>query len=141
MTYEWRHLHAQEIDHEKLWLSVAIACVALLALAQVSSQFEMPVPLCPLKHITGIPCPTCGGTRAMRALLGHGAIFTALRFNPLVTLAAFTAIPLLLYAAAVSLFRWPRVRVLLAAREQHLLRTAAWIAIIANWLFLIVDGR
>jgi Protein of unknown function (DUF2752) len=141
MTYEWRHLRAQEIDHERLWLCVAIACVTLLALGQVSSQFEFAVPQCTLKLLTGIPCPTCGGTRALRALFGHGAVLAALRFNPLVTIAALAAVPFLIYAAAVSIFRWPRMRVFFAGPEFQLLRHTAWIAILANWIFLIADGR
>ena len=140
MTYEWRHLHARELDQERLWVSVALACVFLLALGQVSAQFEIPVPLCPLKHITGIPCPSCGGTRALRAL-GHGALLAALRWNPLVTLAALATLPFLVYAALVTLFRWPRIRLSLAPADQRLLRVAAWIAIFANWAFLLADGR
>ncbi len=140
MTYEWRRLRARGLDQERLWLSVSLAGMALLALGQVSSQFEIPVPLCPLKHITGIPCPTCGGTRALRAL-GQGAVLAALRWNPLVTIAALVLIPCLVYAAVVTLFGWPRVRVQLAPSDQRLLRAAAWVAILANWAFLLIDGR
>jgi hypothetical protein len=141
MTYEWRHLQPRELDQEQLWLSIAVACMLIVALGQVSTQFEIPVPLCPLKHITGIPCPTCGGTRAVKALFGHGAVLAALRWNPLVAMAALAAIPVLIYAALVIVFRWPRLRVLFAPADQRLLRVAAWIAIIANWAFLILDRR
>jgi hypothetical protein len=140
MTYERRHLYARELDHERLWASLALAGVVLLALGQVSSQFEVPIPLCPLKFVTGIPCPTCGGTRALRAL-GHGAVLAALRLNPLVTLAALAAIPCLVYAALVTVFGWPRIRVLLAPTDHRLLRAGAWVAILANWAFLVIDHR
>jgi hypothetical protein len=141
MTYEWRHLQARELDHERLWLSVAFAGAMLIGLGQVSSHFELHVPLCPLKTVTGIPCPACGGTRAMRALLAHGDVLAALRFNPLATIAAFSLIAFLMYAAIVIALRRPRMRVLLAAPDQRALRIAAWIAIAANWAFLIIDGR
>ena len=141
MTYEWRHLHAREIDHERLWLSVAVASAVMIALVQVLTHEELHVPLCPLKTITGIPCPACGGTRAMRALIGHGDLLTAFRFNPLATIGAFAALAFLVYAAIVILFRRPRMRVLLAAPDQRWLRIAAWTAILANWAFLIIDGR
>jgi hypothetical protein len=140
MTYEWRHLQARELDAERLWVSLALAGMAILALGQVSSQFELPIPLCPLKHITGIPCPTCGGTRAVKAL-AHGALAAALRWNPLVAIVALAAIPVLAYAAYVTLFRRQRIRLHFAPADQRLLRTAAWIAILANWAFLILDGR
>jgi hypothetical protein len=141
MTYEWRHLDARELDHERLWLSVALAGAAMIGLGQVASGFELHAPLCPLKFITGIPCPACGGTRAMRALIGHGDVLAALRWNPLATIAAFAALAFLVYAAIVIVFRQPRMRILLAAPDQRLLRVAAWVVILANWAFLIIDGR
>jgi hypothetical protein len=36
---------------------------------------------CPLKTLTGIPCPFCGMTRAVVAAV-HGHIGTSLAFNP-----------------------------------------------------------
>ncbi|MGD8395157.1 MAG: DUF2752 domain-containing protein [Candidatus Eiseniibacteriota bacterium] len=48
---------------------------------------------CPLRHATGIACPTCGGTRAMMALAG-GHPLRAFVWNPIVTLAAL-GLPLL----------------------------------------------
>ena len=50
--------------------------------------------VCPLRAITGIPCPLCGMTRACVAAV-HGHLATSLAFNPagvLVLIAAFTAI-------------------------------------------------
>lgn len=40
---------------------------------------------CPLRSLTGIACPTCGGTRAVLSLL-HGDIAGALAWNPFVIL-------------------------------------------------------
>lgn len=45
------------------------------------------MPMCPTAAMFGIPCPGCGLTRATLALL-HGEIRSALRFHPLVFLAA-----------------------------------------------------
>ncbi len=140
MTYEWRRLHVREIDHERLWTSVALAGAVVLVLAHVTLSEPIPVPLCPLKTFTGVPCPTCGGTRALRAL-GHGAVLAALRLNPLVTLAAIVAMPLLVYAAIVAIFNASRLRFAFTPADQRLLRIAVWVAIAANWAFLILDGR
>lgn len=38
--------------------------------------------VCLIKHVTGIPCPSCGSTRSVQALL-HGDVANALWLNPL----------------------------------------------------------
>lgn len=37
--------------------------------------------LCIFRHVTGIPCPSCGTTRSVVALL-HGSIYEAMMLNP-----------------------------------------------------------
>jgi hypothetical protein len=43
------------------------------------------VPPCPLRALTGVPCPFCGGTRGTLALL-HGDLLHSLALNPGVVL-------------------------------------------------------
>ena len=91
--------------------------------------------VCPLRAITGIPCPTCYGTRAMLALVA-GEWGTALRLNPLVAaggmgLAAFVPAAAL---TVVSGLPRPRVSATFATR-------VAWLAVAAtlfNWVYLVV---
>lgn len=45
--------------------------------------------LCPLQRFAGIPCPSCGGTRASLYLLGGDPV-AAFKMNGAVTLAAIT---------------------------------------------------
>ncbi|MCU1428195.1 MAG: hypothetical protein JWL83_2195 [Actinomycetia bacterium] len=40
-----------------------------------------PPNVCPLRSLTGIPCPFCGMTRAVVAAV-HGDLVASLRFNP-----------------------------------------------------------
>lgn len=98
------------------------------------------VPVCPLKSWTGIPCLTCGGVRALRALLA-GEAAVALRLQPLLTLLAFGAMAWIVYGLAAPLLRLPRFRVRLARREKFLLAAVAAILAAGNWVYLIVDGR
>lgn len=39
------------------------------------------IPLCAFRHLTGIPCPLCGGTRACAAL-ANGDFLAAWQLNP-----------------------------------------------------------
>jgi len=55
-----------------------------LVKAAVPSPVDAPAPsLCLLKNTTGVPCPTCGSTRAVKAV-SRGAIGEAFGHNPLV---------------------------------------------------------
>jgi len=38
--------------------------------------------LCMLRHLSGMPCPTCGVSRSLRAI-GQGEVAAAVRFHPL----------------------------------------------------------
>lgn len=40
-----------------------------------------PVPPCPLRTLTGLPCPLCGSTRGVIAAI-HGDLGSAVAFNP-----------------------------------------------------------
>jgi len=62
------------------------------------------VMLCPLKRYTGIPCFTCGSTRAVFALL-HGEFKTAFLVQPLVSSLVLLLTPVAgihLYTATVQ---------------------------------------
>jgi hypothetical protein len=135
---EWRRLRSGETDHETLWASVALA-LGVLSAAWVR-LVEFPPVLCPFHVVTGLPCPTCGSTRAVFAFVA-GHPFDAIRYNPIVGAGLCLAGPYLAYAALVSLCRLPRVRVSIGDPARPYFRGAAWALIAATWLFLIVDGR
>ena len=74
---------------------VRIAAVGLVGGAAIWPLLPLHPPLvCPLRAITGIPCPFCGMTRACVAAV-HGHIGASLSFNPggvLIVLLAITAL-------------------------------------------------
>jgi hypothetical protein len=70
------------------WMLVMLGAAAA---ARLALRWDLPLPACGFKRLTGLPCPLCGGTRAMRSLADlHFA--TAFRFNPLVVLTAFAIV-------------------------------------------------
>ena len=90
---------------------------------------------CPLRTLTGIPCPTCGGTRAIVAA-ARGDWIAALRFNPMLGIAGIAlvlGVPLL---AGMAVGEWRRPAWDRLATPFVLRLVAA--AALANWLYLIV---
>jgi hypothetical protein len=138
MRIESRTLAAGDLDHELLWLLVGTATLALGWLWLITGG--VPPLLCPLKTATGLPCPTCGSTRALWALLA-GDIPGAFRWNPAVAAGSALAAGYLAYAAGALLGVVSRFRVVVASREAGWLRAATWIAVAGLWLFLVIDGR
>jgi hypothetical protein len=100
---------------------------------------RLPIALCYLKAFTGLPCPTCGSTRAL------GRLFAldprgALAMNPLATLVAVAVV----FWAACDLVLLPRrlaLGVELAPRVGVALRVAAVAAALLNWIYLLAVGR
>ncbi len=131
-----RPLETGEADPELLALG---ASAGALAYGTAWMAAGLPLPRCAFHAVTGCPCPTCGATRCVVALL-HGHAGEALGWNPLV-FSGFVAIALLnFYAAAVLVARLPRVRLSLSGMEGRFLRVACVIILAANWAYEIHRG-
>jgi len=98
-----RHLPPGEPDLELLALGGSAGAVAWRA-AWITAG--LPLPHCAFRAMTGCPCPTCGATRCVLALL-HGHAGAALAWNPLVFCGLAAIAVLNLYAAAVLAGRFP----------------------------------
>ena len=134
--WRWRRLAPGETDHELLWLTVLVS-VTVPAIFWL--QGNLPVPGCPFAHWTGVPCPTCGGTRALRALIS-GQPAEALFWNPLITLGCGAALVFALYAALVLALRLPRLRLEpLPEQVVRIVRLTLWTLLGANWLWLLLQ--
>jgi hypothetical protein len=117
--------------HEMIW-------APLIAGAFAAARFvpfqRFPIP-CPFRSLTGIPCPTCGGTRAMIAF-AHLDFPTALAMNPLVAVFAVLALVYLVHSVRVLITRRPW-----RPEIPKMFRPAAIAAVLVNWGYLIAVGR
>ena len=133
MNATLRQLGPDEADLELLTLGTSVGG---LAYAGVWMAGGFPLPPCAFRAITGCPCPTCGATRCVMAVL-HGHIGQALGWNPMV----FAGLALLalfnVYAAAVLLGQLPRLRISLNGWEGNVVRVASVVVIAANWAYEI----
>ncbi len=68
-----------------------LAIVALIGMARIYDSLPAQAPECGFRTTFGIPCPSCGGTRAFKAL-SHGHIREAIAFNPAVMIGVGAAL-------------------------------------------------
>ena len=134
MRVYWRRLRPGELDHELLWLAVTVTSAALGA---AWLAFGLPWPRCNFRALFGIPCFTCGATRAAVALL-KGDVSAAWIWNPLAVLAMLAIALFDIYALGVLISRAPRLRVDIG-RWKWLLVIVVVAAAALNWLYLLLN--
>lgn len=118
-----------------LWGFVGAASLALrpfwLALAPL-------LPACAFHRLTGIPCPTCGTTRAAVAFL-HGDLRGAFAANPLAAAAGTIFVAGTVLAPVWAAARGPMVEI--AHPLPRWLRVSVVLVLAAGWAYLIAAGR
>ena len=95
--------------------------------------------ICPMKLLLGVPCPTCGSTRAVVRFV-QGDIRGAFAMQPFM-MAVLVAAPFLV-AVSWGLIGWSRTKkAVLSVAACPLFWIAFEAAAICNWVYLIRNGR
>lgn len=110
--------------------------VLAAVIARFAIQWGAPIPACGFRQLTTLPCPLCGGTRALSSAAQFD-LLEAVRFNPLVVLAA----GLMLAWTVLGLIDLARPRPLVPRLNRWLARHHVWWIIAAltavNWVYLL----
>lgn len=117
---------------------LAMGTVAALAVAVLHLD-RLPIFVCLFRAATGLPCLTCGATRALADLVA-GDVSGALAMNPLATLMAFALVPWGI-GDLVLMTRGHAVSLEVAPGVARVLRVVAVLAVIGNWAYLLAAGR
>ncbi|MFP9100740.1 DUF2752 domain-containing protein [Flavobacterium sp. RHBU_24] len=102
------------------------------------------ITVCPIKNITGIPCPSCGTTRAVIAII-YGHFSKAAFINPLGYLAAAFMAVLPLWLLHDLILQKDTLRVSYATMENYikgskLIIVVAACLMLTNWIWNIYKG-
>ncbi len=120
-----------------LWGFVA---AALVAAAPLAPRLAAGLPACPLHRLTGLPCPSCGATRAALAL-ARLDLLSAFSVSPLAAAGWVGLVGggLLAGLWALGGRELPALPAL-SPRQALGLRCAVVAGVLANWLYLVYTG-
>lgn len=116
-----------------LWCAAALGTLALTPLWPSLTSLLRP---CAFRALTGLPCPTCGTTRAALAVL-DADLAAAWAVNPLATVAVVAFLAGGLVAPAWVWAGGPLPR--LGPRAWRLVVLALLLAALANWGYLLLS--
>lgn len=113
---------------------VVLAVLGLTVAVSISVT-EGPV-ICPLRVVTGLPCPSCGLLRSTNAVL-NGHVGTAFAMNPLDTVFLLVVVPVMVAAWILRVWRKVAVLVELTRRERRVAWTLLIVAVALNWAYVL----
>ncbi|MGE5275586.1 MAG: DUF2752 domain-containing protein [Acidobacteriota bacterium] len=120
-----------------LGLAWGAAAAAAAGLAPLAARAAELLPPCLFRSVTGLPCPTCGSTRAVLAL-ARLDLAGAVALNPLAVAAAIVFVAGGLIAAIAALGGRPLRE---PQRYPPAARLALLAAVAANWVWLLAAAR
>lgn len=135
------------LDRNKLYSILFIACLAgyvWLYFSITKNIIEKKsVEVCLIKHVTNIPCPSCGSTRSVISLT-KGDFIGALNFNPIGYLVAMIMLISPIWIIADTIKRTKTLFDFYLKIETYLKRLKIAIPlillVIINWIWNITKG-
>lgn len=133
------------MTRNKLYSIIGLACASGFLWLAAASFFPhvSGFGICPFKHATGIPCPSCGVTRAVKLLL-EGDLWHSLLMNPFGIIVASLMV-VLPFWCVIDLIRSRATLLNIYQKSESTLRRP-WIAsvlavlVVANWIWGISKG-
>lgn len=92
---------------------------------------------CPLRDMTGVPCPTCGGTHSA-ASLAAGRWLAALQANPVVAAGLVGFAVWAAYCLAATAVPGWRRSLRLTSGEKRAARITAALLLLLGWIYQVV---
>ena len=135
------------LDRNKLYSILFIACLAGYVWLYFSITKNITenksVEVCLIKHVTNIPCPSCGSTRSVISLT-KGDFIGALKFNPIGYLVAIIMLIAPIWIISDTIKRTKTLFNFYLKIETYLKRPKIAIPlillVIINWIWNITKG-
>lgn len=119
---------------------IAITIVLVLLAIWIRADESMFVrPFCPFHKVFGIPCPGCGGVRAVYSLM-RGDIADALNINPVAILFAFACVGVVACFWIDAFFDTKIIKKSFHTPWSPILTIVVLSIIFANWIWSISKG-
>lgn len=128
----WRPARLEERQLAAVWIATSVSSLAVVAAAWTPIRALLRP--CVFKELTGVPCPSCGSTRAVEAFI-HGRLLESIALNPLFV----AALAVFLVGGIAVAPIWLLLDGKIPETETSGRRVALAIAtiVVANWIFLI----
>jgi len=120
-------------------LAGALIVVLGVSAASLSGIEHGPV-VCPFRVVTGLPCPTCGLTRATHWLV-HGDVVRALTTNPFDTVFLLIIVPAFAGMWVANRVGGVAVRIATTRIERRALVVVLAVLLLANWAYVLATQR
>ena len=121
-----------------IWGSIGLLAILVAVFIPLDTILEGAGYRCGFYRTTGIPCPSCGATRAMVAA-GSFRLGAALAINPLAACVFLALLLFVPYALVCAGFRTRRLRLTgVTRRWRWVLVCGAVLLVLGNWGYMIL---